>query len=221
MDQDCYQERFPWSVTLTMRQVIWKMTERTEQTESEKTDLDRAVELAMKRHERVKVSPEPEFITPELASKNLILFRRKLNDRLFGRRWDEKGKGLKVIPFFGGLNTKMSLGNRDDLWWDNQTAEKMRAGSRLTQNIHYHCSFGPELSTHHRGQVLEQERSLDEVTDLIKDIHNRTPFGEGISQVRVEHTRDTGWLIYGEEQEFPVNGADWWDNLDQNNLILN
>lgn len=213
MDLDGYQTRFPWSVTLTMKQVVW---DETEEDNSTKSDLDRAVELAMESHHRAKVARDPIFLSPKLASENLRLFRRKLNDHLFGRRWDEKGSGVVVIPFFGGLSERLSLGNRDDRWWDSK-----KGGSRLTQNIHYHCSFGPELSTHHRGQVLEQERSLDEMTDLVKSIHNRTPFGEGIRQVKVTHTRDTGWLIYGEGQEFPVNGADWWDNLDQDNFIPN
>lgn len=196
-----------------MKQVIW---EESHETVSVETDLDRAVELAMERHHRVKVAKQSVFLSKEKASENFLLFRRKLNDKLLGRRWDEKGSGVVVIPFFGGLNNRMSLGNRDVLWWDSK-----KGGSRLTQNIHYHCSFGPELATHHRGKVLAQERSLDEMTELVKSINNRTPFGEDIREVWVTHTRDTGWLIYGEGQEFPVNGADWFDNLDQDNFIPN
>lgn len=212
-----FSTRFPWAVTLTMKQVIWEVPKQPEQA-SEMTALDEAVELAMKRHTKTEVAPQPIFLTREEASNSFRIFRQKLNDQLFGRHWGERGKnrnGIRVIPFLGGLNSGLALGNRDDLWWNSEDG-----GTRATRNIHYHCSFGPELSILHRGQVLENERSIGEVIDLLKNTHNRVPFGRGITQFKVVPIRDEGWLTYCGRQEAPTNGTNRWDNLDKDNLIL-
>lgn len=181
---DGFRTRFPWALTLTMNQVIQNK------------------------------DGEREFLTPELASQGFRLFRMKLNDELLGRRWSERGDGIRVIPLVGGL-TSYSLGNRDDLWWDSE-----EGGSRITQHIHYHCSLGPELGTHTRGHILSEERTTDEVTDLVQSIYQRTSVGKGINQLRVERTRDTGWLSYSEDQE-PVIPEEVWQNLDIHNFIPN
>lgn len=180
-----FTDIYPWAVTITMKQQCFAADGLT----------------------RINLNKEE-------AQRNFRIFRHKLNDHLFGRNWSKKGNGIRVVPFLGGLHESLSLGCRDDHWWNSK-----EGGNRTGTHIHYHAAFGLELATHLHGSPLKTPRTIKEIASLVVYVHNKTAFGKGIRKIDVTPTRDTGWLGYGGHQDVPKNGVATWDSVDLTNRI--
>lgn len=200
---------FRYALTLTMRQAV-----------------------KSKKHGSWIADPDWVRLTPEVASQELVRFRHRLNDAIYGNNWHRrllsrgKPNGLYFIAGTHGQAEK-GLGN----YWKSgnertSTAEVIDADGVIStvskavrrhrlQNIHYHCFIDHDLTRRwdNDAKCMVEARDIIETTQLIQRLWNQMAFGAEIDQIEVQDIYENdgqhkGWANYIEGQMWDADGYD-------------